>query len=145
MNLYTIGFTRKTAPLFFGTLRAAGVKLVIDVRLRHSSQLAGFAKGSDLPFFLREICGAEYRREPLLIPTADLVDGVKKRELSWDEYERRYLTLLAERQVEEQLEPMWFAEPTALLCAEASPAQCHRRLASEYLAREWGDLAIIHL
>ncbi len=66
MDVFTIGFTKRTAADFFGVLRQAGVQRLLDVRLNNSSQLAGFTKAGDLPFFLKEICGAEYLHEPLL-------------------------------------------------------------------------------
>jgi uncharacterized protein (DUF488 family) len=50
VEIYTIGFTQTTAEHFFGRLKAAGVKRLLDVRLNNSSQLAGFAKAQDLPF-----------------------------------------------------------------------------------------------
>ena len=56
---YTIGFTQKSAAEFFGALKDAGVRRLLDVRLSNSSQLAGFTKRDDLPYFLRELCGAE--------------------------------------------------------------------------------------
>lgn len=69
MEICAIGFTKKTAADFFNALRRAGVKRVLDIRLNNSSQLAGFTKREDLPFLLKEICGAEYLHEPLLAPT----------------------------------------------------------------------------
>jgi len=57
--LYTIGFTKKKAGYFFGKLRLAGVKRVLDVRLNNVSQLAGFAKRDDLAFFLEQLGGME--------------------------------------------------------------------------------------
>ena len=53
MEIYSIGFTQTSAEHFFGRLSDAGVARVLDVRLNNSSQLAGFAKARDLPFFLR--------------------------------------------------------------------------------------------
>ena len=44
MKIFTIGFTKKSAEQFFGSLHLAGVKRVVDVRLNNVSQLAGFAK-----------------------------------------------------------------------------------------------------
>ncbi len=61
VQIFTIGFTQSSAEHFFGRLADAGVARVVDVRLNNSSQLAGFAKAQDLPFFLRELVGAEYR------------------------------------------------------------------------------------
>ncbi len=56
-TLYTIGFTKKKAETFFGALKQAGIKRIIDVRLNNVSQLAGFAKRNDLIFFLKGLCG----------------------------------------------------------------------------------------
>jgi len=72
-TLFTIGFTQSTAENFFGRLKAAGARRVVDVRLNNTSQLAGFAKGTDLPFFLDRILGIDYVHEPMLAPTEELV------------------------------------------------------------------------
>ena len=68
MEVYTIGFTQTTAAEFFGRLKQAGIRRLVDVRLNNVSQLAGFAKRDDLQYFLAEICGAEYIHEPRLAP-----------------------------------------------------------------------------
>ena len=115
------------------------------MRLNNSSQLAGFARRDDLPFFLEELCGAEYLHEPMLAPTRDILDAYKKGKEDWQEYERRFLKLMRERRVEEALDRNLFGAPTALLCSEARPERCHRRLALEYLDREWGDIRAVHL
>jgi len=52
MEVYSIGFTQSTAENFFGRLKDAGIRRLIDVRLNNSSQLASFAKRDDLRFFL---------------------------------------------------------------------------------------------
>lgn len=59
MVIYTMGFTKKSAEEFFELLRKNNVKHLIDIRLNNSSQLAGFTKGSDLKYFLREILGID--------------------------------------------------------------------------------------
>src|ERR1700720_3529548 len=100
MEVFTIGFTKKNAEQFFGLLKRHGIRRLVDVRLNNVSQLAGFTKREDLQFFLREICGAEYVHEPLLAPTQALLDAYKKEKGSWEEYERKFLTLMAERKVE---------------------------------------------
>ncbi len=145
MEIYTIGFTQTTAEHFFGRLKAAGVRRLLDVRLNNSSQLAGFAKARDLPFFLRELVGADYQHDPRLAPTAELLDEYKKRKGDWSRYERDFLTLMAERQIERAVSPVEFDVPTALLCSEATAERCHRRLVCEYLAQYWPDVRPIHL
>jgi len=145
MEVYTIGFTQTTAAGFFGKLKQAGIRRVVDVRLNNVSQLAGFAKRDDLRFFLAEICGAEYVHEPRLAPTQELLDAYKKAKGDWDDYQRRFLQLLADRRIETELDRCLFDVPTALLCSEPTAEHCHRRLVVEYLNGTWGDVQAIHL
>ena len=51
MEIYTIGFTKTSAADFFGRLKRADIRRLIDVRLNNVSQLAGFAKKDDLRTF----------------------------------------------------------------------------------------------
>jgi uncharacterized protein (DUF488 family) len=145
MEIYTIGFTQTTAEHFFGRLKSAGVKRLLDVRLNNSSQLAGFAKAKDLPYFLGELIGARYEHEPLLAPTQELLDAYKKRKEPWAAYVDGFLALMEQRKVEAILDPSAFQTATALLCSEATPEHCHRRLACEYLAEHWPAVETIHL
>ena len=145
MEIYTIGFTQTTAEHFFGRLKATGVQRLLDVRLNTSSQLAGFAKARDLPFFLGELLGASYEHDPRLAPTQALLDDYRKHKGGWATYERRFLELMVERQIERALSPEEFEVPTALLCSEAAAEHCHRRLVCEYLADRWSDIRPVHL
>ncbi len=145
MEVYTIGFTQKPAAAFFGALKAAGIRRLLDVRLNNSSQLAGFSKRDDLAYFVDVICGAEYRHEPLLAPTQDLLDSYKKQRGAWADYERAFLALLAERHVETALPRDLFAVPAVLLCSEPTAEHCHRRLVLEYLRGYWPEITIVHL
>jgi uncharacterized protein (DUF488 family) len=145
VEIFTIGFTQTTAENFFGRLATAGVERLLDVRLNNTSQLAGFAKAADLPYFLRELIGATYDHEPLLAPTQDLLDAYKKRGGGWPTYERGFLALMLERQIHRELDPGDFHRRTALLCSEASPQHCHRRLVIEFLSAHWPDVRANHL
>jgi uncharacterized protein (DUF488 family) len=145
VEVYSIGFTKKTAEQFFGILGKVGIRRLLDVRLKNASQLAGFTKREDLEYFLREICAAEYVHEPQLAPTKEILDEYKKHKGSWEEYERKFLTLMAIRKVEEKLDTGIFAVPTVLLCSEPTPDHCHRRLVLEYLQQKWSNLTIHHL
>ncbi len=145
MEIYTIGFTQKSAAQFFGKLRDAGIKTLVDIRLNNSSQLAVFTKRSDLPFFLKEICSADYLHEPLLAPTQEILTNYKKNGASWDDYTRDFLRLMDERKVDENVDRALFATATVLLCSEPTPENCHRRLVAEYLQSKWGNVNIVHL
>jgi uncharacterized protein (DUF488 family) len=145
VEIYTIGFTKKSAAEFFETLRHAGIRRLIDIRLKNSAQLAGFTKRDDLAYFLREICDAEYRHEPLLAPTPEMLERYRKRRASWDEYERQFLRLMEQRRIDEILDPALFAIPTVLLCSEPTAERCHRRLVVEFLRARWKDVQPVHL
>lgn len=145
MEVYTAGFTKKTAPEFFGALREAGIKRLLDVRLNNTSQLARFARREDLPFFLQELCNAEYVHEPLLAPSQEILEAYRKGRIGWPEYESRFMALMRERRIEDKLDRELFETPTALLCSEATPEHCHRRLVLEYLDSEWGGVRAVHL
>ena len=144
MRICTIGFTNKGAEEFFARLRKAGVKRVVDVRLNNTGQLAGFSKRDDLKFFTKEILDAEYIHLPLLAPTQEILDQYKKEKSGWELYERKFLDLMKERQVEKNIRQE-VLEDACLLCSEDKPHQCHRRLVAEYLRDRWGDMQIDHL
>ena len=145
MKLFTIGFTQTTAEHFFRRLIDAGVQRVVDVRLSNSSQLAGFAKAQDLAYFLQVLGGIDYRHELLLAPSEDIFTAYKKKKGEWSVFEKRFLDLMEKRRIEEQLDPEIF-DQGCLLCSEAKPHHCHRRLIAEYLADRWSQpLNVEHL
>lgn len=145
VNVATIGFTKSNAEHFFERLRKAGVKKLIDVRLHNTSQLAGFAKADDLAYFLRKIGGIEYAHQPILAPTDSILKAFKKEKGDWDVYQGRFLQLMEERKIEHRLKPEML-EGACLLCSEATPHHCHRRLVCEYLNAKWsGLLNVKHL
>ncbi|MYD53592.1 MAG: DUF488 domain-containing protein [Chloroflexi bacterium] len=149
MRLYTIGFTKKSAREFFEELLGpCGAARVIDIRLKPASQLSGFAKvsrpGGDFEFLLRRLCDMDYVHVAALAPSSELFKSYRGGEMPWDEYSERYLQLLAERRVERELDRGLF-DDAVLLCSEHNPERCHRRLAAEYLRRQWGEVEIVHL
>jgi uncharacterized protein (DUF488 family) len=144
VNLFTIGFTQKSAQKFFETLKKAGVKRVIDTRLNNVSQLAGFAKRADLEYFLKTIDDIDYVHVLDLAPTKDILDEYKKQKGDWSIYEQKFLKLIADRQIEKKVSPD-LLDGACLLCSEAKPHYCHRRLVAEYLNAKWGNVSICHL
>ena len=65
LNLFTIGYTKKSAEKFFGIISENKIEIVADVRLYNSTQLAGFSKSADLQYFLKKICNCKYVAESL--------------------------------------------------------------------------------
>lgn len=144
MNVFTIGFTHKSAETFFEALKQSGARRLVDVRLNNVSQLAGFAKKNDLKYFLKEICGKEYVHLTELAPTKEMLDEYRKKAHDWAAYERLFIDLMRRRQIEKST-PRELIDGGCLLCSEEKPHHCHRRLVAEYLREQWGDVEIKHL
>ena len=75
-TLYTVGHSNQT---FEDLLKSHHVQTLVDVRISNSSQLAGFAKGSDLIYFLKQIGNIGYRHITDFAPTKELLsDSITK-------------------------------------------------------------------
>lgn len=144
MKIFTVGFTKKSAEMFFTRLKAAGVKRLVDVRLNNVSQLAAFTKKDDLRYFTKVICGIDYVHLPVLAPTRDILDLYKKHKGDWPSYERQFLDLMRVRRIEETVSRD-LLDGGCLLCSEEKPQHCHRRLVAEYLKEKWGAVEIEHI
>jgi uncharacterized protein (DUF488 family) len=144
IKIYTIGFTQTSAEEFFAKLIKAGVKKIVDARLNNSSQLAGFTKKDDLKYFLQAIAKIDYVHMPLLAPSEEILAEYKKKRGDWHTYEKQFLALMEERQIEKVVSPQEL-DRACLLCSEHLPKHCHRRLVAEYLKNKWGNVEIEHL
>ena len=146
MNLYTLGFTQKSAETFFGLIRANGVQKLVDIRVNPHGQLSGFARQEDLPYFLRQLAGGcDYVHRPELAPTKEILKEYRA-DGDWPRYVTRFEALLDARNIPAALARAEFeSQVCCLLCSEATPEQCHRRLVAERLAAHWPDVAIVHL
>lgn len=154
MQLYTIGFTGKSAEQFFSALTHSGVQKVLDVRRSNNTLFCGFTRARDLPFFLQRLCGIDYVHEPAFAPSQELLRHYQKRLKdkkngpdAWEEYVARFSEEIAIRPMCQSFNKHASGvERLCLLCAEASPTHCHRRLLAEYiLARCDRAAGITHL
>ena len=143
MNIYTIGFTKHTSEEFFEKLKSAGVKRVIDIRINKTSQLAAFAKGSDLPYLLQATGGIGYVSYIELAPTKELLKSYRSKEITWEEFEKKYNKQIENSNAISGLNKNDF-EDACLLCSEETAEKCHRRILAEKLAQIW-RIKIIHL
>lgn len=145
MNIYTIGFTKKTAQEFFEKLQGADAKYLLDTRLNNNSQLAGFTKKGNIEYFVEKLTDMEYLELPILAPTSEILKQYRN-DGDWDAYEVKYNGMLVEREVARAIDPALFAEGAVLLCSEPTAEKCHRRLAAEFLRKEvLGESSIVHL
>jgi uncharacterized protein (DUF488 family) len=147
IELYTIGFTQKTAERFFNLLKDNGVTMLVDIRLKPDSQLSGWAKRQDLPWFMRELVGGGYVHLPALCPTAEIMDIARApKQPDRAEFERQYNRLLDERDIPNTLDRSLFEQHRCcLLCSEHHPDTCHRTFAANRIAASWPGVQIHHL
>ena len=145
MDIFTMGFTKKNAEVFFNNIKKNKIEILVDVRLNNQSQLAGFTKGKDLAYFLREICHCDYKHDIIYAPTKEILQAYKKEKITWKEYEVQYNDLIERRRVANQFKKDYEKySRVLLLCSEPTPECCHRRLLAEYLKGEIGG-NIIHI
>ena len=146
MIIYTIGFTQKSAEEFFELIKQNHIDLLVDIRLNNKSQLAGFSKGSDLKYFLKEICGTEYIHCPEFAPGKELLSNYQKGIVSWEQYEEEFDMLMNLRGDYEKFVDRFQAyERVCLLCSEPTAEHCHRRLVAEKIQSENDDVDIVHI
>ncbi len=147
MTIYTIGFTQKSAEQFFEILKSNRVELLIDIRLNNKSQLAGFTKGNDLAYFLREICSADYVHCQEFAPTKELLSSYQKNLIKWEEYKLQFDQIMESRKKHLGfLSRFSNYSKICLLCSEVTPEHCHRRLVAEKIQAAFpNEVEVIHL
>lgn len=146
MRLFTIGFTQKSAKQFFTLLKNNGVRTVIDIRLNNTSQLAAFAKGNDLKYFLNDFCDINYIHDVNFAPTESLLKDYKNKKISWDEYEKVFYSVMRKRDIENYILKNYAnMDNICLLCSEVLPNQCHRRLVAQIFENTLTDVRVINL
>ncbi len=145
-NLYTIGFTQKTAEKFFDLLKESNVKTVLDIRLNNTSQLAGFAKFPDLQYFLKQLYDIEYIHDTNFAPTESTLKRFKNKEIDWDGYVQEFTHTMNLRKIENHIaENYTNYDNICLLCSEPTAEKCHRRLIAEIFQNQYVNLKIRHL
>ncbi|HST91724.1 MAG TPA: DUF488 domain-containing protein [Brevundimonas sp.] len=137
MKLYTIGYEGEPQAAVIDRLKAAGVKVLVDVRAVAASRRAGFSK-TVLGGSLAE-AGIEY------VHLRDLGTPKSGRDAARAGRIGEMRDIFADHMAEPPAQ-MAFARlreiasdrPTALLCFEADHAGCHRAVLAERLAAEDG-------
>jgi uncharacterized protein (DUF488 family) len=143
-RLWTIGYERLMPDALVAELRAAGVRRVIDVRFRPQSRRPGMSK-TRLGALLGEH-GIAYESRRGLGTPPDL--RFLYRSGRFGEATagfRRHLEDTAADELDALAAELPAAPPTALLCLEADPAHCHRRVVAEALVCRRPALAVIDL
>lgn len=143
-TLYTIGYEKLLPGELAAELAAAGVRRVLDVRIRPQSRRPGMSK-TRLGDMLAEH-GIAYESRRTLGTPHDIRDLFRAGRL--DEARpafRAYLERERAEEVDALADELDSAPPTALLCLEADPRHCHRDVIAEALRARRSDLRVIDL
>jgi uncharacterized protein (DUF488 family) len=156
-GLATIGVYGFTDTTFLAALRAADVRLLLDVRQRRGVRGTEYAWANSrrLQAALAE-AGIGYRHLPELAPTTELRrlqyaedarHGVGKRsraQLAAEYVERYTAEILGPADLEAVAEALPAEGVAALLCVERDPEACHRSLIAAALEADHGA-AVTHI
>ncbi len=136
MRIFTIGYEGATQPELIAALTQAGVECVIDVRAVPMSRKPGFSKNI-LAAGLGE-AGIDYvHLKALGTPPAGR-EAARKGQ--WDVMERIYAAQLETPEAgmeAARIIALAKEKPSALLCFERDPAQCHRTPLREAVMPGW--------
>ena len=145
MNLFTIGYTKKSAEEFFGIINDNKIEIIADVRLYNSTQLAGYCKSADLQYFLKKICNCNYIALRELAPNPTLFENYKAgTTTTWKEFQKIYNGFL-DTHANLDFFYAFKSKRICILCAENTYEYCHRRLIAEKIAKTYDNVIVKHL
>jgi uncharacterized protein (DUF488 family) len=141
MRIFTIGYEGSTVGEFLGALKAAGVERVIDVRALPLSRRPGFSK-SPLKAALEEE-GIEYvHLKALGTPSEGRAAARAGRHSDLERIYAGQLELPEAMAQSAQMLELAGEKPSALMCMERDPADCHRTLLLDAVA---SNADVVHL
>ncbi|MCW2999017.1 MAG: hypothetical protein JWN65_2566 [Solirubrobacterales bacterium] len=143
-TIFTIGYERLLPGPLVAELQAAGVRRLIDVRFRPQSRRAGMSK-TRLGALLDEH-GIAYEHRRSLGTPPDLRHLYKHgRVAAGAEGFTAHIEATAGEELDALAATLGTAPPTALLCLEADPAECHRRVLTDALRARRPGLRVVDL
>jgi uncharacterized protein (DUF488 family) len=143
-RLWTIGYQRLSPDSLVAELRAAGVRRVLDVRLRPQSRKPGMSKTRLAGALAEHGIAYEHRRTlgtPLEIRGLFRAGRTAEAAPAY----RGHIEATATAELDALAAELPAGPPTALLCLEENPAGCHRRIVAEALAERVAGLDVVDL
>lgn len=128
MTVWTIGHSNRPLSLFLEMLRSHGVTLLVDVRIAPRSRYNPQFDSESLAaaFSYRHLKDLGGYRKPRRDSVNTALEGI------WRGYADHMATPAFQSALAHLME--WgAAEPAAIMCAEASPAHCHRSFIADAL------------
>jgi uncharacterized protein (DUF488 family) len=144
VRLYTIGYEKLLPPELVAELQAEGVERLIDVRFRPQSRRPGMSKTR-----LGELLGDHgiaYQHRKALGTPPDIrwLFRAGRTEEAREAF-RAHVEEHSAHELDALAAELGHAPPTALMCLEAEPAECHRRVVAECLRARRPELEVVDL
>ena len=143
-HLFTVGHSNRTLDEFLALLRGASIELLVDVRRWPRSRRYPHFNGERLSASL-EAAAVRYAHHEALggmrEPRADSENGAL-REPAFRGYADYMLGAVFQSELD-RIERLASSARVALMCAEAEPKQCHRRLIADALFARGAQVAHI--
>jgi len=143
-ELWTIGYERLLPPELVAELEAAGVERVIDVRFRPQSRRPGMSKTRLGEALASRGIAYEHRKALGTPPDLRHDFHAGRLERARAGY-RAHVVAAAPEALDELAAELEHGPRTALLCLEADPAGCHRRVLSELMRERLPALRVTDL
>lgn len=143
-TLFTVGYEALPPEQLAAELQGAGVRRLIDVRFRPQSRRAGMSKTKLGQFLFAHGITYEHRRS-LGTPPEIRVHFKSGAIARGREEFADWIEATAAEELDELAAGLDTDPPTALMCLEAEPAECHRRVIAEALRARRPDLEVIDL
>jgi uncharacterized protein (DUF488 family) len=143
-RIWTIGYERLLPAELVAELQAAGVERLIDVRYRPQSRRPGMSK-TRLSELLADQEIAYEHRKPLGTPPDIRWFYKHNRTAEGAPKFREHVETTAAHELDDLAAELDHGPRTALMCLEADPAVCHRRMLTEALQARRPDLEVVDL
>jgi uncharacterized protein (DUF488 family) len=144
VTVWTIGYERLLPPALATELVAAGVQRVIDVRFRPQSRRAGMSKTRLGELLADHGIAYEHRRALGTPPDLRWLFHKGRTEEAATAF-RRHVEATAPGELDALAAELERGPRTALLCLEADPGTCHRRVLTEALRERRPALTVVDL
>jgi uncharacterized protein (DUF488 family) len=142
--LCTVGYERLLPEELVAELRAAGVERLIDVRFRPQSRRPGMSKTRLAAFLGDHGIAYEHRRSLGTPPDLRWLFKAGRLAEAVPAF-RAHVETSAGDELDRLARELTVAPRTALLCLEADPAACHRRVVADALRARNAELRVIDL
>ena len=143
-RLWTIGYEKLLPGALVAELEAAGVRRVLDVRFRPQSRRPGMSKTRLGALLAEHGISYEHRRGLGTPPDLRVLYRAGRVAEAATAY-REHVEDTAGEELDGLAGELGAGPPTALLCLEAEPAECHRSVICAALRRRLPSLVVVDL